>query len=47
MRKSAKIPGSPLALLTEAVQTLVDVLLPSARRSCCRCAMTRWWSVRG
>jgi Mn2+/Fe2+ NRAMP family transporter len=34
------IPGSPLGLLTEGVQTLAGVLLPSATVFCCCCATT-------
>jgi Mn2+/Fe2+ NRAMP family transporter len=41
------IPGSPLGLLTEGVQTLAGVLLPSARCSCCCCATTAPCSARG
>ena len=41
------IPGSPLGLLTEAVQTLAGVLLPSARCFCCCCATTATSSGHG
>ena len=41
------IPGSPLGLITEGVQVLAGVLLPSATCSCCCCATTRTCSARG
>ena len=47
-RRSCCIPGSPLGLITEGVQVLAGVLLPSAPRcSCCCCATTRRCSAPG
>ncbi len=41
------IPGAPLGVITEAVQALAGVLLPSATCSCCCCATTARCSGRG